>query len=293
MRRPPDSKRAIMRIGNNPMRGKPLQHTMPGEVATVTTHLPNQEGYHAQRLEVVQTCLKSMRNGANVPVMVWDNGSCQELRDWLLDDYRPDFLVLSDNVGVHNAQKSIANLFPPETIIGFSDDDMLFWRGWWSESIRLLKGFPNVGMVSAWYARTATKWGINSTLEWAGGEALVECGNFTPIEHEIDYARSVGLQVDPHITRISSLCDYKITYKGMTCYASAQHCQFITRAGVIGKYFHWSDQAMLGQKELDERVDAGGYLRLTTSTRLALHMGNVIDDELRERIGDAFGTVMV
>ena len=50
---------------------------------------------------------------------------------------------------------------------------------------------------------------------------------------------------------------------------------------------------MLRQKELDERVDAGGYLRLTTSTRLALHMGNVIDDELRERIGDAFGTVMV
>jgi len=79
----------------------------------------------------------------------------------------------------------------------------------------------------------------------------------------------------------------------MTCYASAQHCQFITRAGVIGKYFHWSDQAMLGQKELDERVDAGGYLRLTTSTRLALHMGNVIDDELRERIGDAIGTAMV
>jgi|GEM_PF-3288445 len=82
-----------MRIGNNPMRGKPIQHTMPGEVATVTTHLPNQEGYHAQRLEVVQTCLKSMRNGApGIPVMVWDNGSCQELRDWLLDDFnRPEY----------------------------------------------------------------------------------------------------------------------------------------------------------------------------------------------------------
>lgn len=136
-----------MRIGNNPMRGKPISHTMPGEVATVVTHLPNQEGYHAQRLEVVQTCLKSMRNGApGIPVMVWDNGSCQELRDWLLDDYRPDFLVLSDNVGKHNAQKSIANLFPPETIIGFSDDDMLFWHGWWSESIRLLLDEAGVRM---------------------------------------------------------------------------------------------------------------------------------------------------
>ena len=39
-----------MRIGNNPMRGKTISHTMPGEVATVVTHLPNQEGYHAQRL---------------------------------------------------------------------------------------------------------------------------------------------------------------------------------------------------------------------------------------------------
>ena len=50
---------------------------------------------------------------------------------------------------------------------------------------------------------------------------------------------------------------------------------------------------MLGQKELDERVDADGYLRLTTFTRLALHMGNIIDDEIRERIGDAIGTAMV
>ena len=91
-----------MRIGNNPMRGKPLQHTMPGEVATVTTHLPNQEGYHAQRLEVVQTCLKSMRNGApGIPVMVWDNGSCQELRDWLLDDYRPDFMEFRFSFGLY------------------------------------------------------------------------------------------------------------------------------------------------------------------------------------------------
>ena len=93
MRRPPDSKRAIMRIGNNPMRGKPIQHTMPGEVATVTTHLPNQEGYHAQRLEVVQTCLKSMRNGASgIPVMVWDKPKLPKLHppyDLVLVDGEP------------------------------------------------------------------------------------------------------------------------------------------------------------------------------------------------------------
>ena len=66
-----------MRIGNNPMRGKTISHTMPGEVATVVTHLPNQEGYHAQRLEVVQTCLKSMRNGAALPVYYSCRGDWQ------------------------------------------------------------------------------------------------------------------------------------------------------------------------------------------------------------------------
>jgi len=79
-----------MRSGHNPLRGQQAQ-PMPKIVVCAITHLPNvggkyADGYHANRLEIVQLCLKTMREraGMEVATCIWDNGSGPELRGQLL-----------------------------------------------------------------------------------------------------------------------------------------------------------------------------------------------------------------
>ena len=71
-----------MRVGHNPNLSK-SGAALPGMVAVVVTHLPNMQGYHAERMPIIQTCLSSLRANAGIdlPVLVWDNGSCEALID--------------------------------------------------------------------------------------------------------------------------------------------------------------------------------------------------------------------
>ena len=275
-----------MRIGSNPLRNGEAPKHLPAEIAAVITYLPNQDGYFQRRLDVIKACLRSMRDGANVPVMVWDNGSCPALRDWLRDDYRPDILILSHNVGKQSARRAMVGMFSPETIIGVTDDDMLFYPGWWDESVKLLKGFPNVGLVSAWPTRMAFDWATSSTTAWAADNAEIETGHYITQQEETDYATSVGVPVGEHLQRVASRYDIRIRYNGITAYATAQHCQFIAYAGRIMPYCWNTPYAMGGERSFDEAIDKDGLLRLTTTTRLARHMGNepILDDKLHQEL---------
>ena len=96
-----------MRIGHNPLRASTVDE-LPTRIMSVITHLPNRQGYHQHRLDVIKACLESMRFGApGIPVMVWDNGSCAELTDWLREEYKPETLILSPNIGKSNARVAL------------------------------------------------------------------------------------------------------------------------------------------------------------------------------------------
>src|SRR5512140_447519 len=127
------------------MKGRNIQGPPP-IVASVITHLPNEDGYHSKRFGIVTASLNMLRAGApNTPVLIWDNGSCEHLRDWLVNEYRPDYLILSANMGKTNARTSIWAMFPRKTIIATADDDFGYCPGWLEAQVDLLKTFPNVG----------------------------------------------------------------------------------------------------------------------------------------------------
>jgi len=106
-------------------------------VASSIVHLPNFEGYHKERFEVVKTSLMTMRDNAGLDcqILIWDNGSCQEFRDWLLNEYKPDAVVLSMNVGLSNARAGLIRMLPPDVILGVSDDDMYFYPNWFKAQV--------------------------------------------------------------------------------------------------------------------------------------------------------------
>lgn len=274
-----------MRVGNNPLRAAQAPNHIDEWVVAVITHLPNLRGYHAARLEMVKACLISMRKGApGAAVLVWDNGSGKELRDWLVNEYQPDYLVLSQNIGKNSATASMIRMVPASTIIGLADDDMLFYPGWFESHLRVLEGFPHVGVISGWPVRVSFGWGIDSTLHWAAQNAKIRRGKFIPDAWERDYAVSVGLDPGEHLKRIESREDIQVEYQGLTAYATAQHCQFVCYAGRIAPFCEWSRAAMENQKPFDCAIDKANLLRLTTLERTTRHMGNMLDDGLREEL---------
>lgn len=266
-----------MRVGNNPNRGKGAEKLQP-VILSVVTHLPNQEGYHEKRLDVIKTCLTTMRAGAGVgTILVWDNGSCDALRDWLRDEYKPDLLMLSANIGKTAARTSIIRMCPPSSFVGYSDDDMYFYPGWLNQQMDLLINFPNVAAVSGYPVRTSFRWGTMNTIAWAGTNAKLEIGRFIPREYEDDFCRSIGRDIDYHVEYTKDDKDYRATYKGRQAYCTAHHCQFIGYQYALAKACKYDGEAMGDEKPFDVALDNLG-LRLCTTQRLTRHMGNVMEE---------------
>ena len=273
-----------MRTGINPNRHALAQGYKP-YVASAIVHLPNFEGYHEHRFEVVKTSLTTMRENAGLDcdILIWDNGSCQEFRDWLLNEYKPDGVVLVPNVGLTSGRAGLLRIVPPQTIIALADDDMYYYPGWFKAQVELMNFFPNVGQVSGWPVRTQMRWGNTYTKDWARARAVLEEGKFIPEQWDRDFCTSIGRDWDFHVHYTKKDMDQRITYQGKQAYAVAHHCQFICKAGNLVDILNQNREAMSDDKVLDNAVDNAQMLRLTTVERYVRHIGNVLDDDLKPK----------
>jgi glycosyltransferase involved in cell wall biosynthesis len=273
-----------MRIGQNPNRQKGAA-SIGNVILAAVTHLPNEDGYHAQRFEVIKASLETARRNANTKatVVIWDNGSGDRLRDWLRVEYRPDVLIESINAGKAAARTSLFRMFHPNSIVAYADDDMLFYPNWLEPQIELLQTFPNVASVTGYPVRTQFRWGCDNTLKWARANAKLEKGLFIPREWENDFARSIGRDEKWHEEYTKDDTDYRVTLNGKTAYCTSHHCQFIGRADLIGSVLQYDNRAMGDERPFDIALDTIG-LRLATTKRLVRHMGNVIDDDLKQEV---------
>ena len=272
-----------MRIGSNPNRIASAKGFRP-VVLIVVTHLPDTTSeYHKHRLEVIQTCLTSMRAGADMDhtLMVWDNGSCDALT-LLLPDLA-DVVILSPNIGKTAARTSMIRMLPPGTIVAYSDDDMYFYPGWLRPQIELLQHFPNVSAVTGYPVRTASRWGCENTLAWAREHGTLEMGQFIPRRWENDFCVSIGRDPVWHANESRRDREGRVTYNGKQAYCLGHHCQFVGYQERLVRAATWDDKAMGDEKPLDRALDAIG-LRLATTDRHCRHIGNVLHDELRKEL---------
>jgi len=229
-----------------------------------------------------------MRRNANMDhtLTIWDNGSCNELREWLQDEFKPDLLVLSENVGKDTARTTLMRMALPDAIVGYSDDDMYFYPDWLRPQVELLQHFPNVACVTGYPVRTSFRWGNTKTKDWARINATLEHGRFLPQQWEDDFADSIGRDVDAHKQTSATDLDARIEYKGAKAYATSHHCQFIGWSNTLTRIQTYSRAAMASDKPFDMALDSIG-LRLSTINRYTRHIGNVLHDELRKEINAA------
>ena len=160
-----------MRKGQNP--AKFVKDVARPERITVAllNYIPFLSGFYAETLDVLKVSLESMRKDAGLPfdLMVFDNGSCPEVRDFLVkekEEGRIQYLILAEkNMGKGGAWNVILAGAPGE-IIAYTDSDVLFSPNWLKRSVEILETFPNVGMVTARPFRTPPEF-LESTLKWA------------------------------------------------------------------------------------------------------------------------------
>lgn len=284
----------MARFGVSPTRGKMTKDQPARVTVAVLTFIPELEGYYRYRMEVLRACLESILKHTDIPydLMVFDNGSCEEVVDYLRSLHQArkiDYLMLSGkNLGKIGALQVMFNAAPGE-LIAYCDDDILFYPGWLSEHVKILDAFPNVGMVSGAPVRNAAGhacWSNQAFIDGLLEGVQVEREHWIPDEWERDWAVSTSRDPDVHLEATKDQQDIRLTTGGVSAYAAANHYQYLAPRQVLLSAIpqEWTGKLMGHMIELDEAIDGQGLLRLSTTERYTRHIGNVISPEFAEEI---------
>ena len=292
-----------MRKGQNP--AKFVKDVARPERITVAllNYIPFLSGFYAETLDVLKVCMESMRNDAGLPfeLMVFDNGSCAEVRDFLIkekEEGRIQYLILAEkNMGKGGAWNVMLAGAPGE-IIAYTDSDVLFSAKWLSRSVEILETFPNVGMVTARPFRTPPEF-FESTLQWARDNAKLEEGQFIPWERFLEFNLSLGQTEEENKKVYAETKDWRITYHPMSlrgatseeivAFAGASHWQFTAFKSILQQFLPFDMDKPMGQvRQLDKRMNDAGLLRLMVSDPLAMNMSNTLG-YLRGELGKKNG----
>lgn len=268
------------RFGINPSRGKTLDFEPPRVTVAVLTHVPNLTGYFQHRLDVTKLTLQSILKNTEgaYELLVFDNASCPELVAYLKElqaEGQIDTLVLSQhNIGKLNALWRIGQLAMGE-VIAYTDDDVYHLPGWLPAHLALFDGFPNVGAVTGFYIKQRVNMSSNATLAWtkeleARQPQAVQRGQLIPRKWEEEYMDNSGRSEERYQSEIAGLEDIIVEQNDLKAWVSAHHFQVMLPKKVLLETLSemledgWSNLMMGRMVEMDDRIDAKGYLRLTT-----------------------------
>jgi len=272
-----------MRIGQNPAKfvkqvAKPERITV-----AVLNYIPFLSGFYVDMLGVLDACLKSLRSTTKIPfdLMVFDNASCKEARDYLLGEYEKNniqYLLFSDkNLGKGGAWNIILSGAPGE-IIAYSDNDCFYYDGWLESSMKLLETYPEVGMVTSRPFRTKPEL-YSNTIQWAEktSSVQIEQGDFIPYETFREFDLSLGQSEEEIKTHYDTSTDIRLVYQDVPAIAGASHWQFLTYKNRIAQFLPFHMDRPMGQvKQLDQRMNDAGLLRLMPAEPYVMNMSNTL-----------------
>ncbi len=283
-----------MRTGKNPAKaGIPAYQPQELGVALIV-YIPFTEGYFEHSLEILHYQIESIR--ATTPqsydLLIFDNGSCPEAvaqLQQLYDQKTIDWLVLSQhNLGKAGAWNWIFAAMP-NRLICYADSDVLFRPGWLESSLEVLEAFPQAGMVAAQPNFFDVMQGEGKAHLSLEGDPHFTLEDYWPEKSAIDeYCFGIGADAELaapfYANPLPSILHRE---KRIRAVIGASHMQFLTRREVARQLVPLPSTKGLLRSEtmsLDYKMDALGYLHLSTLKPYVFHMGNTVNDRLRKEL---------
>jgi hypothetical protein len=279
------------RFGMNPSRGKTLDYQPARTTVAVLVYAPHRAGYFQDRMAVTRLTIESILANTHEPfdLLVFDNGSCPEMVSYLQSAYEQgmiDYLILSKhNIGKLNALKIIFNSAPGE-VMAYTDDDVFHLPGWLGAHLKILDTFPNVGAVTGFYIRQRVAMSSESTLAFVNQPGISsQRGLLMPHAWEEEYLINTGRSWERYGTEVAGIEDIIVKYEGVEAWVSAHHFQMVCPKQIIQEILvemlptGWSQDLMGRMVEMDDRMDAKGYLRFCTRTKTVHLMGNAVSED--------------
>lgn len=283
-----------MRLGQNPSKDK-LPAYQPARLGiALLSYIPAMAGYFEHSLEIVRYQIASIRHstGMDFDLIVFDNGSCDEavceLQRLRRDGWIDVLISSGHNMGKIGALNWILGAMPNEFIC-YTDSDVLFRPGWAENSFRILESFPRAGIVSAQPC-------FDNVLRGSGKAqlALENDHRFQSESRMLDsfamdeYAAGVGLD-QKRLKAIKNTPSRLITCRenGVRAVVGATHMQFTMPRLVAQEIVPLPVTFGLGRAEdrnFNLKVDAAGFLHLSTPEAYVWHMGNVPDRKTIEEV---------
>ena len=277
-----------MRKGQNPAKmGLPAYRPSKLGILLVV-YIPTVSGYFIDSLKIFEYQVASIHK--NTPgefnLHVFDNSSCQEVRDALhrlQADGWIDWLTLSEhNLGKAGVLNWAVRGMPNE-IICYSDGDVYFRPGWYEASLRVLKTFPQTGMVTgqpcffdSLGGKGSAHLGFREQQEFQFATRLAEAA----ITEE--YVRSIGNRPDllakynQHSWEV--ICN---TATGVEAVIGASPFQFLGYKTKLERILPLPNTHGLNKDDdtqITIRMDKLGLLQLSTLEPYVYHMGNLVDE---------------
>ena len=259
-------------------------------LVVVIVHIPHLLGYFSNRLSILQLCLGSLvaHSPDPVEILVFDNASCPEVTDYLRGLQREGGIQhlhrASRNIGKLAAMMVTFNAID-RPVVAFNDDDVFFYPNWLEPQLAILNAFPRVGTVSGVPTLDGASFAVSAIapfLEGSAADISSSDGEIQP-EWEADWALSTGRSPDKRMELARTTRIPILSTAGVRAYAGATHFQYIAPARLIRRSLpqDWPSNLMGGVREIDQWLDNAGYLRLSTTNRVARHMGNYVQRDLQ------------
>lgn len=268
-----------MRTELNPLREKHLPGKYPAGVPhiCVIVHLPNDgSSYHSGRQEIVRASLLSLVKHADVDfhLTIWDNGGTFDPGEVVTVNRH----IKTANIGKQNAMRELCQMYTGR-IVGFADDDILYYPGWLDEQMRVYREFGGFvsGVTTTFYTNHGTGTGRKDA------SAVLDLDNL-PLEWDIQHGRSIGMTADAARMHAVAKRPHTIQRGDVRAWVGGGHCQFICTADDAVQFLPYTTRYMEPLAPFDMATDQAGYYRTMTYRRTARHLGNRLEEQDRAEL---------
>ena len=279
-----------MRLGSNPQKQERKITMTTHHRVVVVVYIPNEEGFYKDSFDVFKMCIDSLVSTLNskAALTIVNNGSHKKVSDFLynyLEENKIDTLISHNtNIGKIDAMIGAAR-GAREPYITLTDADILFVDGWQEKVEEVFAKFPNVGSVSPIPVQRSLYFGTSSVMKQILlGKIKFKLASIP--ENFVGYNRYME-SINWNVEKRDDINWAVVEKNGVKATVGSGH-QVLTihRDILFTKTPSNASLTMVGSGSennyVDFPIDNSGKMRLATYNNYAFHMGNKLENWMKE-----------